>query len=106
MEGKLEQGILIKELLKDADLKGKAKEIANFVGKIIEEINRMPQERKERLTRVKCIDEVQVLEEAKEFLKAEINAEIAIYKEESPSLYDPKNRAKMAKPWRPAIYIE
>jgi hypothetical protein len=39
-------------------------------------------------------------------LKAEINAEITIYKEESVELYDPKGRAKLAKPWRPAIYIE
>jgi leucyl-tRNA synthetase len=106
MEGKLERGNLIRELLKDADLKGKAKEIADFVGKIIEEINRMPQERKERLMHVGHIDEAQVLEEAKEFLKAEVNAEITVQKEDDAELYDPKNRAKMAKPWRPAIYIE
>ncbi len=107
MEGKLEQGNIIRELLKDANLKGKAKEIADFVGKIIEEVNRMPQERKERLILVGCLDEAQILEEAKEFLKAEVGASgITIYKEESIGLYDLKNRAKMAKPWRPAIYIE
>jgi leucyl-tRNA synthetase len=104
--GKIEQGSLIKELLKDADLKGKAKEIADFVGKIIEEVNRMPHERKERLMRVGLIDEIRMLEEAKEFLKSEVNAEITIHKEEDVKRYDPKNRTKMAKPWRPAIYIE
>ncbi|MEM3873591.1 MAG: leucine--tRNA ligase [Candidatus Bathyarchaeia archaeon] len=106
MEGKLEQGSLIRELLKDADLKGRAREIANFMGKIIEEVNRMPQERKERLMLIGRVDEAQILEEAKEFLKTEIKAEITIQKEEGAELYDPKNRAKMAKPWRPAIYIE
>jgi leucyl-tRNA synthetase len=106
VEGKLEQGSLIKELLKDADLKGKAREIADFAGKIIEEVNRMPREKKERLMLVGYVDEAKILEEAKEFLKAEINAEITIYKEESVELYDPKGRAKLAKPWRPAIYIE
>jgi leucyl-tRNA synthetase len=106
MEGKVEQGSLIRELLKDADFIGKAKEIVNFIGEIIEEVNRMPHERKERLMQVGLIDENRVLEEAKEFLKSEVNAEITIYKEEGVKRYDPRNRAKIAKPWRPAIYIE
>jgi leucyl-tRNA synthetase len=106
LKGKIEQGSLIRELLKDAHLKGKAKEIADFIGKIAEEINRMPHERKERLIQVGLMDETRVLEEAKEFLKSEIDAEIIIHDEEDVKRYDPKNRAKLAKPWRPAIYIE
>ncbi|MEM4713645.1 MAG: leucine--tRNA ligase, partial [Candidatus Bathyarchaeia archaeon] len=107
VEGKLEQGSLIRKLLKDADLKGKAKKIAEFVGKIIDEVNRMPQERRERLMHVGYVDETKILDETKEFLKAEVGAaEITIQKDERAELYDPKNRAKMAKPWRPAIYIE
>jgi len=106
MEGKIEQGSLIRELLKDEDSKGKAKEIADFTGKITEEINRMPHERKERLIQVGIMDETRILEEAKEFLKSEVNAEITIHDEEDMKRYDPKNRAKLAKPWRPAIYIE
>jgi leucyl-tRNA synthetase len=106
MEGKVEQGSLIRELLKDADLKGKAKEIVDFIREIMEEVNRMPHERKERLMQVGLIDETRVLEKAKEFLKSEVNAEITINKEEDMKRYDPKNRAKLAKPWRPAIYIE
>jgi len=106
MEGKIEQGSLIRELLKDEDSKGKAKEIADFLSKIIEEVNRMPHERKERLIQVGIMDETRILEEAKEFLKSEIDAEIIIHNEEDMKRYDPKNRAKLAKPWRPAIYIE
>ncbi|MEM3612580.1 MAG: leucine--tRNA ligase [Candidatus Bathyarchaeia archaeon] len=106
LEGKIEQASLIRELLKDEDLKGKAKEIADFIGKIIEEIKKMPKERKERLMQVGWMDETGILETAKEFLEAEINAKITIQSEEERELYDPKNRAKLAKPWRPAIYME
>ncbi|MEM2249452.1 MAG: leucine--tRNA ligase [Candidatus Bathyarchaeia archaeon] len=106
LEGKIEQANLIRELLKDEDLKGKAKEVADFIGKIIEEINKIPKERKERLIQVGWMDETGILETAKKFLEAEINAKITIQSEEEKELYDPKNRAKLAKPWRPAIYME
>ncbi|MBS7635999.1 leucine--tRNA ligase [Candidatus Bathyarchaeota archaeon] len=107
LEEKVEQASLIKELLKDEDLKGRGgvKEIADFIGKIIEEINKMPKERKERLMQIGMVDESRILETAKTFLETEVNAEIIIQKEEEKR-YDPKNRAKMARPWRSAIYIE
>ncbi len=105
LEEKVEQASLIKELLKDEDLKGRVKEIADFIGKIIEEINKMPKERKERLMQIGMVDESRILETAKTFLETEVNAEIIIQKEEEKR-YDPKNRAKLARPWRSAIYIE
>ncbi|MBS7621702.1 class I tRNA ligase family protein, partial [Candidatus Bathyarchaeota archaeon] len=105
LEEKVEQASLIKELLKDEDLKGRVKEIADFIGKIIEEINKMPKERKERLMQIGMVDESRILETAKTFLETEVNAEIIIQKEEEKH-YDPKNRAKLARPWRSAIYIE
>ncbi len=106
MEEKINQGDLIKELIKDPELKVKAKDIAEFTAKIVDEVNRMPQERKHKLVQIKFVDEKQTLKEAKEFLKNEINAEIIIHEEEDAKRYDPKNRAKAAKPCRPAIYIE
>ncbi|MEM1564189.1 MAG: leucine--tRNA ligase [Candidatus Bathyarchaeia archaeon] len=106
MEGKLEQGSLIRELLKNGDLKERAKEVANFVNKIIEDVNRIPRERKERLVQVGYLNETQILREAKNFLENEINAEVTVYEEEDISRYDPAGRAQQSKPWRPAIYIE
>ena len=105
IEGKFEKASIIKDLLKDEDLKEKAKDAAGFISKILEEINKMPKERKERLVQVEWIDEAEILEAAKEFLEAEVNAKITVQKEDG-ECYDPKNRAKLAKPWRPAIYIE
>ncbi|MEM3725494.1 MAG: leucine--tRNA ligase [Candidatus Bathyarchaeia archaeon] len=101
----LQSGI-IRELLQDPELKAKAKEVAEFTNKIMEEVKRMPMERKQKLLKIGVFDENQALKEAKDFLKQELNAEIQIYCEEEPQRYDPKNRARTAKPYRPAIYIE
>jgi leucyl-tRNA synthetase len=106
IEGKVTQNSLIKELLKDPDLKSKAKEVAEFTNKIIDEVNQIPLERKQRLIAVGLINEARTLKEAEGFLKSEINAEITVYAEEDAKRYDPKNRARLAKPWRPAIYME
>lgn len=101
----LQSGI-IRELLQDPELKAKAKEVAEFTNKVMEEVKRMPMERKQKLLKIGVFDENQALKEAKDFLKQELNAEIQIYCEEEPQRYDPKNRARTAKPYRPAIYIE
>jgi leucyl-tRNA synthetase len=103
---KIVQGDLIRELLRDADLKTKAKEVAEFTGKIVDEVNRTPEEKKQRLIQVGVIDENQVFREAEDFLKQEFNAEVCFYNEEDKKRYDPKNRARTAKPYRPAIFIE
>jgi len=52
------------------------------------------------------IDEFDVLKAAGEFYKKETNAEVKVYREDDREKYDPKNRAQLAQPYRPAIYIE
>ncbi|MEM3703298.1 MAG: leucine--tRNA ligase [Candidatus Bathyarchaeia archaeon] len=106
MSEKLAQNILIRRLFEDQNLKAKAKETAEFAAKIVDEINRMPVEKRQRLLNVKASDEKQALKDAEDFIKKEINAEIYFYSEEDAERYDPKNRARLAKPLRPAIYIE
>jgi leucyl-tRNA synthetase len=101
----LQSGI-IRELLQDPELKANAKEVAEFTNKVVEEVKRMPMERRQRLLKIGVFDENQAIKEAKDFLEQELNAEIQIYCEEEPQCYDPKKRAKAAKPYRPAIYIE
>jgi len=97
---------VMKEIVKEQKLKDKTKEIARMVPQNIEEINRMPEERKKRLLEASVLNEKAILDEAKGFLKNELNAEILIFSEEEEQRYDPKNRAQQAKPYRPAIYIE
>ncbi|MFQ6086760.1 MAG: leucine--tRNA ligase [Candidatus Bathyarchaeia archaeon] len=97
---------LMKELVKNTEIRKVANKAAKFVAQIVEEINRAPGDRKRRLLEAATLDEKAILEEAKEFFKGEFNAEIHVYKEDDPERYDPKKRAQLARPYRPAIYIE
>jgi leucyl-tRNA synthetase len=100
------QSDLMKELMKDEDMKKIAKSVARFVADIVDEINRIGKDKREKMLSIGAIDEAEVLKQAEDFLQRELNAEIRAYVEDDPQLYDPKNRAQLAKPYRPAIYIE
>ncbi len=97
---------LMKELMTDKELKSKAKQVANVVPQLLEEINRMPSNKKQRQLRVGKIDEEKALAEATSFFEREFNAKIQIYNEDDAQRYDPKKRAELARPYRPAIFIE
>lgn len=97
---------VMRELMKDPELRKQAKKVAAFAGSLVSELNAAPEDQKRRKLEIGRVDEKAVIEEAKEFLEKELNAEISVYSEEDFQRYDPKNRAGMAKPYRPAIYIE
>jgi len=100
------QSELMRELMKDPEFRAKAEQVAKFTAQIVEEANKASEERKQKQLQAGILDEDQTLMEAEVFLKHEINAEMQIYQEEDPARYDPKKRAQLAKPYRPAIYIE
>jgi len=103
---KVEMKDVMKDLMRDPVLRKKAKDVAGFVGKIIAELNASSEDQKNRRLEIGRLDEKRVIDEAKGFLEKEFDAELSIYDEENPQRYDPKGRAVMAKPYRPAIYIE
>jgi leucyl-tRNA synthetase len=72
----------------------------------VDEANRIPEEKKQRLIQVGTIDEDKILKEIGDFFKREFKADICIYNEGHAKCYDPKKRARTAKPYRPAIYVE
>ncbi|UCH32765.1 MAG: leucine--tRNA ligase [Candidatus Bathyarchaeota archaeon] len=97
---------LMQDLMTDEVLKKRAKAIANYAAQIVDEINRMGEIRKQRLISVGELNENAVLGEAVDFLKRELNAAIQVFREDGQNVYDPKKRAHLAKPFRPAIYLE
>ncbi len=103
---KIQQKDLMKELIADPSLKAKAEKVAKFAVQIMDEVNRMSEERKQRILQVGMMNEVQALNDAETFYEKEINAEIHVCDEEDAKRYDPKARAVLAKPHRPAIFIE
>jgi len=97
---------LMKELMTNPDLKKIAEKVAKFAYQVVEEINRMPDDKKQRRIRVGALDETQTLKEAENFFKREFKAKIYTYRQDDPQRHDPKKRAELARPYRPAIYIE
>ena len=105
-KGKVTQKDMMKELMAKPELRANAEKVSKYVTQMLEELSRISEERQKRLLEVKSIDEACVLKDAKSFLEKELNAKVEIYEEEDPARYDPKTRAQLAKPNRPAIFIE
>jgi hypothetical protein len=103
---KIVQRDLMKQLMQDPELKNKAAKLAQFTGQIVNDINRMSEEIKTKQTQLRVINEREIIEEAKSFFEEELKAEVKVYSEEDEERDDPKKRAQLSKPYRPAIYIE
>jgi leucyl-tRNA synthetase len=97
---------LMKDLMTDKELKAKAKQVAKFVPQLLLEINRMPNDKKQKQLQIGKMDEKTTLREAANFFEREFKARIQVHGEEDARRYDPKSRAELARPYRPAIFIE
>jgi len=96
---------LMKELMADPELKTVAGKVAKFARGITEEINRMPEDMKQRQLQIGALDESSLLETAEAFFGREFNAKVHAYREDDQQLHNPQRKAGYAKPYRPAIYI-
>ncbi len=65
----------------------------------------MPDERLAELEEVE-LDEYGVLYEASGFLGKQFGAQVKVFKADDQARYDPQDRAKLAVPLRPAIFVE
>ena len=104
--GEVKLNELMKDFAADEDLKKNIKNVAKFASKIVEEMSRILEKRRENLLKVKAFNEKDVIEDAKVFLMDRFKAQIMVYNEEDKERYDPRQRAVLAMPCRPAIYIE
>ena len=106
VEGEVKMGEAMKELTKDSSLSENMKAVASFVPKALRALNKLSRERKKRLASVDLSSEKEFVESALNFLEERFGAKVAVYDEEDSSRYDPKQRAALAIPGQPAIYIE
>jgi leucyl-tRNA synthetase len=97
---------LMKEFASNPELKPHMKDIAALVPKVIKISTKLAQNRKANMVKIKTVDENQIMQNALGFLKERFGATVDVYSEDDKERYDPKNRAPMAMPYQPAIYIE
>ncbi|MCP8318224.1 MAG: leucine--tRNA ligase [Candidatus Methylarchaceae archaeon HK01B] len=103
--GILEIGGLMKKLMEDTKMKKMGKELYRFVQRIYDEVLKIPPDLREKRLRIRIIDELSALRDATDFLEKEMGAKVEVYSEEDSKKFDPKDRAKLAQPYRVAIYI-
>jgi leucyl-tRNA synthetase len=104
--GEAKIGDLMKEFAADKDLKLHMKEIAALVPRVIKALTKVSSERKANMQKIKTVDEHTILAGAIRFLSERYSAEVSVYSEDDTTRFDPKNRASMAMPYQPAIYME
>jgi leucyl-tRNA synthetase len=104
--GKVKLNELMKELVAEEELKKNLKEIAKFASKITKDVGKIPEKRRENMLKIEVFNEKEVIEDAKDFLRERFKAQIILHGEEDKECYDPKQKARMSVPYRPAIYIE
>jgi len=105
-EGQAKVSDLMKEFMADPELRKNAKQVSAFVQKVVADVNKTSADSVRKRLDIGALDETRIIADAGGFYVKEFNAEIIIYAEDNPSRYDPKNRAVLAEPYRPAIYIE
>ncbi len=106
LEGKINFGQIIKQLIANPET-AKAKTDPKLVQKMMEDILSAPLEARNRRLELTGFNEITAIQDAQSLLSDETNkAQIVVYSEEDSTKYDPKSRAKSARPFKPAIYIE
>lgn len=105
-EGMLDMGKIMKRLMANKELKSRANEVSLFTKKLIEEVRTVPPDMNKKRMEIKILNELDVLINAKEFLKKELKSDVFIFDEDNSNKIDPKGRAILSKPYRPAIFVE
>ncbi|HLC00421.1 MAG TPA: leucine--tRNA ligase [Candidatus Bathyarchaeia archaeon] len=104
--GEVKISEVMREFAADDDLKPRMKDVAALVPRVIKALTKQSGERKANMLRIREMDEREIVSEAAGFLMERFNAEVAVYSEDDAERYDPKQRAVMAMPYQPAIFIE
>ena len=103
-EGKLNVGMMMKDVMSDPEMKKISKDVSQFVSKLPGEVMKLNENDKKRYK--VNIKEDKYLEKSKDYLKEMFACDIEIFSADEGKIYDPGNKIRFAVPLRPAIYIE
>lgn len=104
MKGEVQMNELMSKLLAQDKFKPHAKELASLVRRAIDDVRRAGPD--EAAKPPSYADEFLVLSDALGFFSREFKCRFEAHRTDEVGLYDPKGRAKLALPGRPAIYVE
>lgn len=104
--GQNNMGTVMKELIADPQTTS-AKNIPDFVQKVIKDLHSESDVIKQMKLELKEFDEKKfLLDELQSICKSEFGVDTIVYSESDEDIYDPKGKARHARPFKPAILIE
>ena len=104
--GETNVGVFIKELISQKETENVKKD-PDFVKKTVNDILSESLEIRKGKMNVEQIDENKIISsELTSLVKNDYNVELSVFSESDSEKYDPKNKAKTARPFKPAILIE
>ena len=103
----LDDGVwnFIREVMSNPELRTIGKPAADFASKAIRQATQMKEELRKARAGLE-LREIKILEDAKDFFSREFKAEIQVGQEGENRVSDPKDRARSAEPYRPAIFVD
>jgi leucyl-tRNA synthetase len=106
LDGQTNIGAIIKSLIANKETE-QIKKDPDFVKKTLNDILSEPTELRKGRMKVGEIDEKKIISsELASLVKNDYNVELDVFSESDVNKYDPKNKAKTARPFKPAILIE
>ena len=103
---KMRQGDFLKEVMGDPLLRSLGKSAADYAGKALQQANQMSDEMRKSRIQNGVTAEKTIFADAADFYAQEFKCAINVWKEGDQEITDPKERARMSEPYRPAIYLE
>ncbi|MEO9307173.1 MAG: leucine--tRNA ligase [Nitrososphaera sp.] len=103
--GEMNIGALIKHLIADKETEDVKKD-PDFVKKTVNDILAESQEEREAKNKTGLIDEKKIFAEMNSLIQAEFGITSQVFAESDQEKYDPKNKARTSRPYKPAILIE
>ncbi len=104
--GQNNMGVIMKEIIADPQT-AEAKKMPDYVQKVIKDLHSESEDIKTMKLEVKEFDEKEFLSrELPAIGKKEFGVEISVYSESDKDIYDPKGKARHARPFKPGILVE
>mgnify|MGYP000557260675 FL=1 len=106
VQGQNNMGAVMKELIADPQT-ADAKKMPDYIQKVIKDLHSESEEIKNMKMELSEFDEKEFLsKELASIGKKEFGVDIQVFSELDPDIYDPKGKARHARPYKPAILIE
>ena len=105
-DAKMKQGDFLKEAMGDPQLRSLGKIAADYASKAIQQANQMSGDMRKTRIENGRYDERAVFADSIDFFQRECKSTVHVWQEGESGISDPKGKARMAEPYRPAIFLE